>query len=80
MSPQTIYINQVSKIKFLSCNTTVDLLPLDIDYFRFPSLFLLEVKAEIAKSFERIHRRNIVRMGVIPLFFFKSGEDVESFG
>ena len=37
------------------------------------------VKAVIAKSFERIHRSNLVGMGVIPLCF-KSGEDVESIG
>ncbi|CAM0885264.1 unnamed protein product [Alopecurus aequalis] len=40
---------------------------------------LLGVKAVIAKSFERIHRSNLVGMGVIPLCF-KSGEDVESIG
>ncbi|KAB1201782.1 Aconitate hydratase 1 [Morella rubra] len=40
---------------------------------------LLGVKAVIAKSFERIHRSNLVGMGVIPLCF-KSGEDAESLG
>lgn len=35
---------------------------------------LLGVKAVIAKSFERIHRSNLVGMGVIPLCF-KQGED-----
>ncbi|KAG6594751.1 Aconitate hydratase 1 [Cucurbita argyrosperma subsp. argyrosperma] len=40
---------------------------------------LLGVKAVIAKSFERIHRSNLVGMGVIPLCF-KAGEDAESLG
>jgi aconitate hydratase len=31
--------------------------------------FLLGVKAVIAESFERIHRSNLVRMGVLPLTF-----------
>lgn len=37
------------------------------------------VKAVIAKSFERIHRSNLIGMGVIPLCF-KSGEDMDSIG
>lgn len=37
------------------------------------------VKAVIAKSFERIHRSNLVGMGVIPLCF-KAGEDAETLG
>eukprot|EP00252_Welwitschia_mirabilis_P019633 TRINITY_DN45_c0_g1_i2.p1 TRINITY_DN45_c0_g1~~TRINITY_DN45_c0_g1_i2.p1 ORF type:complete len:995 (+),score=199.41 TRINITY_DN45_c0_g1_i2:354-3338(+) len=37
------------------------------------------VKAVIAKSFERIHRSNLVGMGIIPLCF-KPGEDAESLG
>lgn len=40
---------------------------------------LLGVKAVIAKSFERIHRSNLVGMGVIPLCF-KPGEDAETLG
>jgi len=40
---------------------------------------LLGVKAVIATSFERIHRSNLVGMGVLPLTF-KSGEDAESLG
>ncbi|XP_028787344.1 putative aconitate hydratase, cytoplasmic [Neltuma alba] len=40
---------------------------------------LLGVKAVIAKSFERIHRSNLVGMGVIPLCF-KAGEDAETLG
>jgi aconitate hydratase len=40
---------------------------------------LLNVKAVIAQSFERIHRSNLVGMGVLPLQFLP-GESVESFG
>ena len=40
---------------------------------------LLGVKAVIAKSYERIHRSNLVMMGVLPLQF-KDGEDVKSLG
>ena len=40
---------------------------------------LLGVRAVIAKSFERIHRSNLVGMGVLPLQF-KPGEGVESLG
>ena len=40
---------------------------------------LLNVKAVVAKSFERIHRSNLVGMGVLPLVF--NGEDTwESLG
>jgi aconitate hydratase len=35
------------------------------------------VKAVIAKSFERIHRSNLVGMGIVPLCF-KSGDDAET--
>ncbi|KAI9164816.1 hypothetical protein LWI28_002636 [Acer negundo] len=38
---------------------------------------LLGVKAVIAKSFERIHRSNLVGMGIVPLCF-KAGEDAET--
>ena len=41
--------------------------------------FLLGVKAVIATSFERIHRSNLVGMGVLPLTF-KSGQDANSLG
>ncbi|MGB0201065.1 MAG: aconitate hydratase AcnA [Candidatus Poseidoniaceae archaeon] len=41
--------------------------------------YLLGVKAVIATSFERIHRSNLVGMGVLPLTF-KSGESHESLG
>ncbi|KAJ1269755.1 hypothetical protein BS78_06G001600 [Paspalum vaginatum] len=40
---------------------------------------LLGVKSVIAKSFERIHRSNLVGMGIIPLCF-KAGEDADSLG
>jgi aconitate hydratase len=41
--------------------------------------FLLGVKAVIAQSFERIHRSNLVGMGVLPLEFME-GESAESLG
>ena len=40
---------------------------------------LLGVKAVIAESFERIHRSNLVGMGVLPLRF-RDGETAESLG
>jgi aconitate hydratase len=40
---------------------------------------LLGVKAVIVKSFERIHRANLIGMGVVPLQF-KPGEDVKTLG
>jgi len=40
---------------------------------------LLGVKAVIAESFERIHRSNLVGMGVLPLQF-KEGENPEALG
>jgi aconitate hydratase len=41
--------------------------------------YLLGVKAVIAESFERIHRSNLVGMGVLPLVF-KAGEGRASLG
>jgi len=41
--------------------------------------YLLGVKAVIAESFERIHRSNLVGMGVLPLQF-KEGENWQSLG
>ena len=41
--------------------------------------FLLGVKAVIATSFERIHRSNLVGMGVLPLVF-QEGQSHESLG
>ena len=40
---------------------------------------LLGIKAVVAKSFERIHRSNLVGMGVLPLQF-KAGDSWESLG
>ncbi len=40
---------------------------------------LLGVKAVIATSFERIHRSNLVGMGVLPLVF-KEGESLDTYG
>ncbi|HWB76547.1 MAG TPA: aconitate hydratase AcnA [Nannocystaceae bacterium] len=40
---------------------------------------LLGVKAVIAKSFERIHRSNLVGMGVLPLVF-EDGQDADTLG
>ncbi|WP_312710690.1 aconitate hydratase AcnA, partial [Stenotrophomonas sp.] len=40
---------------------------------------LLGVKAVIAESFERIHRSNLVGMGVLPLQF-KAGENAQTLG
>ncbi len=41
--------------------------------------YLLGVRAVIAESFERIHRSNLVGMGVLPLQF-KDGSNAQSFG
>ncbi len=41
--------------------------------------YLLGIKAVIAESFERIHRSNLVGMGVLPLVF-KGGESRQSLG
>jgi len=41
--------------------------------------FLLGAKAVIATSFERIHRSNLVMMGVLPLVF-RDGENADSVG
>ena len=40
---------------------------------------LLGIKAVLAESFERIHRNNLVGMGVLPLIF-KPGENAEKLG
>ncbi|WP_412061979.1 aconitate hydratase AcnA [Rubrivirga sp. IMCC45206] len=40
---------------------------------------LLGVKAVVAESFERIHRSNLVGMGVLPLLF-KAGESLATYG
>jgi aconitate hydratase len=41
--------------------------------------FMLGVKAVLARSFERIHRSNLIGMGVLPLQFL-DGQDPESIG
>ncbi len=41
--------------------------------------FMLGIKAVIAESFERIHRSNLIGMGVLPLQF-KDGEGAEALG
>lgn len=41
--------------------------------------FLLGIKAVIAESYERIHRSNLVGMGVLPLQF-KKGENADTYG
>lgn len=40
---------------------------------------LLGIKAVIAESYERIHRSNLIGMGILPLQFI-NGENTESFG
>jgi len=40
---------------------------------------LLGIKAAIAQSYERIHRSNLIGMGVVPLQFYK-GDSAESLG
>jgi aconitate hydratase len=40
---------------------------------------LLGIKAVITKSYERIHRNNLVGMGVLPLVF-ETGQDAETLG
>jgi aconitate hydratase len=41
--------------------------------------FLLGIRAVIAESFERIHRSNLIGMGVLPLQFMQ-GESADSLG
>jgi len=41
--------------------------------------YLLGIRAVIAESFERIHRSNLVGMGIVPLQFI-NGENAESLG
>jgi aconitate hydratase len=40
---------------------------------------LLGIKAAIAESYERIHRSNLIGMGIVPLQF-KPGENLKTFG
>ena len=44
-----------------------------------PSIFAFSIKAIIAESYERIHRSNLVGMGVLPLQY-KTGDTAESLG
>lgn len=41
--------------------------------------YLLGVRAVIAQTFERIHRSNLVGMGILPLEFM-SGESADTLG
>ena len=41
--------------------------------------FLLGVKAVLAESFERIHRSNLVMMGVLPIEY-RPGESAATYG
>ena len=41
--------------------------------------YLQGVKAVIAESYERIHRSNLVGMGILPMQF-KAGENAETYG
>jgi aconitate hydratase len=41
---------------------------------------LLGIRAVIAQSFERIHRSNLVGMGVVPLVFFEEGTSWQTIG
>ena len=41
--------------------------------------FLLGIKSVLSESYERIHRNNLVGLGVLPLQY-KTGETAESFG
>ena len=47
--------------------------------FRSKGVFLLGVRAVVAESYERIHRSNLVGMGVLPLQFLP-GESAASLG
>jgi aconitate hydratase len=40
---------------------------------------LLGIRATLAESYERIHRSNLIGMGILPLQF-KSGENLQSLG
>lgn len=41
--------------------------------------YLLGVRAVIAESYERIHRSNLIGMGIVPLQFLE-GQNAESLG
>ena len=69
--PETNMVQDLQEIGLLSKNL------LSFIIFRGP--LLQGVKAVIAQSFERIHRSNLVGMGILPLQF-KAGESAESLG
>ena len=50
-----------------------------ICYKYFRGSLLLGVKGVIAQSFERIHRSNLVGMGVLPMVFLE-GQNADSIG
>lgn len=62
-----------------NCHLSVSLSPPPSFPQWLPILLYQGVKAVIAKSFERIHRSNLVGMGIIPLCF-KTGEDADTLG
>ena len=47
--------------------------------YKFRGPYLLGVKAVIAQSYERIHRSNLIGMGILPLQF-KAGESADTLG
>jgi aconitate hydratase len=59
------------------------LLQLNIDKTKYPwaakGTSLLGIKAIIAESYERIHRSNLVGMGVLPIQY-KKGDNAERLG
>jgi len=71
--------------KYIAANTPLVVLA-GVDYgmgssrdWAAKGVMLLGVKAAIAQSFERIHRANLVGMGVLPLQFLP-GQNAESLG
>ncbi|HLL89859.1 MAG TPA: aconitate hydratase AcnA [Tepidisphaeraceae bacterium] len=80
--PMSIYD---ASVKYITSNTPLIVLA-GKDYgmgssrdWAAKGTFLLGVKAVIAESFERIHRSNLVGMGVLPLVY-KKGQDRKSLG
>lgn len=48
-------------------------------FYSFRGPVLLGIKAVIAETYERIHRSNLIGMGILPLEYSK-GENAESLG
>ncbi len=48
-------------------------------YLNFRGPMLLGINAVIAESYERIHRSNLIGMGILPLEYIK-GENAETLG